>query len=80
MIEQYIKYLNSIPKKQKLKIKQIIEKISSNDLSNLDCKKLKWKDLYFRVRYKDIRIVFKKEPTWNKIVKILSRWDIYKNI
>jgi mRNA-degrading endonuclease RelE of RelBE toxin-antitoxin system len=36
MSEQYEKYLKSLPKKEREKIKSIIDKILQGDLSNID--------------------------------------------
>ena len=80
MSEQYEKYLKSLPKKEREKIKFIINQILSWNLDNIKYKELEGKKWFYRTKYKDLRIIFSIQ-NWNyKIVKILPRWDIYKHI
>jgi len=80
MSEQYEKYLKSLPKKEREKIKFIIKQILNWDLSNIKYKELEGKKWFYRTKYKDLRIIF--SMNWNKyrIIKVLPRWDIYKKI
>jgi len=80
MSEQYEKYLKSLPKKEREKIKSIIDKILQGDLSNIDYIELAGKKWFFRTKYKDLRIIFTKTDKWYKIFKVLPRGDIYKHI
>ena len=80
MSEQFEKYLKSLPKKEREKIKAIINKILQGNLSNIDYIELEGKKWFFRTRYKNIRITFIKTNKGYKIWKIWPRGDIYKHI
>ena len=80
MSEQYEKYLKSLPKKEREKIKSIIHQILSWNLSNIKYKELEGKKWFYRTRYQNIRITFIKTSNGYKIWKIWPRWDIYKHL
>ena len=61
-------------------IKNIIKDIINNDLDNYDIKKLSWYKNVFRIRKGKIRIVFKKENKKNILLRIETRWDVYKGL
>lgn len=52
------KLLNSLSKKEKSKIKEILLKIKSKNLNCLDIKKLKGREDIFRIRKGKLRIIF----------------------
>lgn len=52
----------------------------SQNLSNLDVKKLKGYDNIFRVRVRSFRIIFRKDKNTNFIIKINERGDQTYNI
>ncbi|HHD92410.1 MAG TPA: hypothetical protein ENL06_02170 [Candidatus Portnoybacteria bacterium] len=66
-IEKALKKLN---KKEKQKIKGILNQISDSNFRNLDFKKLKGRNDIYRVRKGDIRIIFRKAK--NNSIKILA--------
>jgi hypothetical protein len=39
---------------------------------------LKWTKTLYKIRKWKIRIIFMKSEQWNEVVKINSRWDVYK--
>ncbi len=78
MTKNWEKYIKKNPYKNE--IKSIIENIVDNNFSWYDFSKLKWYKNYYRIRKWKIRIVFIINSSWNKIVAIDTRWDIYKKI
>ncbi len=80
MSEQYEKYLKSLPKKKREKIKAIINQILNWNLSNIKYKELEGKTWFYRTKYKQFRITFYKKDWYYKIWRIWPRWDIYKHI
>lgn len=52
------KLLNSLSKKEKSKMKEILLKIKSKNLEDLDIKKLKGREDVFRIRKGKLRIIF----------------------
>jgi len=76
MVEKWKKQLLKFDKKWE--IKQIVKDILTGNLTDYKIKKLDWKENLFRIRKGKIRIIFKK--VWNDyfIVKIQTRWDVYK--
>ena len=76
MVEKWKKQLLKFDKKWE--IKQIVKDILTGNLTDYKIKKLDWKENLFRIRKWKIRIIFKK--VWNDyfIVKIQTRWDVYK--
>jgi len=51
--------------------------ILGKNLEKFDIIPYEWFDNQFRVRIWDYRIIFEKSNSWNKIIKINKRWDIY---
>lgn len=80
MSDQYEKYLKSLPKKEREKIKEIIKHILKWDLNNIKYKELEGKKWFYRTKYKQFRITFYKQNWIYKIWRIWPRWDIYKHI
>ena len=76
MTKPYLKYIGRLSPKEQIKFGAILEKISSNDFSELDIKKLKNRDNLYRVRVGKLRIIFMKGER-NKILEILPRGDAY---
>lgn len=76
MTKDWEKYINKNLFKEE--IKTIIKSIEKNELQNYEVIKLNWYKNYFRIRKWKIRIVFIKKDTWNEIVAVDTRWNIYK--
>ncbi len=74
------KFLRSKSKKERQYLKNVIfPKILNLDLKELKVKKINVYPLW-RVRYKDIRILFSKINKKGIIFKLALRKDIYKNL
>lgn len=74
-MEKWIKILNKRVRKDQIALTRVIKLIISQELSNLDVKKLKGHDNIFRVRVRNFRIIFKKDKNTNFIIKINERGD-----
>lgn len=74
------KALDKLTKKKRAVIFEILQKITSNDLSDLKPKKLRGFSNYYRIRSGDLRLVYKTEDNKNILVNIDNRKDIYKNL
>lgn len=59
-------------------LNQIISDILLNNISNYDVKKLSWYIDLYRLRKWKIRIIFRKKLSEIDIIKIDTRWYIYK--
>lgn len=67
------KLLKKFSAKEKLQIKQILQKIYSGNLKSVDLKKLKgYKDI-FRVRKGDIRIIYRLDSNDNIFILAIER-------
>lgn len=74
------KFLSRLTKAEAEKLAFLINKILANDITELKVKKLKgFPDLY-KVRYRKIRIVFRREENKNVLVNIDYRNKVYKNL
>ena len=71
-IERELKKLNP---KEKLLVKDILEKIKITDIYNLDVKKLKGRDDIFRVRKGKLRIIYRKIENNILVLAIEKRND-----
>ena len=76
MVEKWQKQLLKLDKDWKIKL--IIKDIVNDNLKKYEVKKLSWYKNTFRVRKWKFRIIFKKESWKNILLKIESRWDVYK--
>ena len=74
-MERLEKNLNSLSENQKIKIKEILLKIKSGNLNNLDLKKLKEREDVFRVRKGKIRVIFYYKKDEIYILSIEKRND-----
>lgn len=74
-MERLEKNLNSLSENQKIKIKEILLKIKSGNLNNLDVKKLKGREDVFRVRKGKIRVIFYYKKDKIYILSIEKRND-----
>lgn len=74
-MERLEKNLNSLSENQKIKIKEILLKIKSGNLNNLDLKKLKGREDVFRVRKGKIRVIFYYKKDKIYILSIEKRND-----
>jgi len=76
------KFLKSLSPGREKKINKLINNITKDNLTKLDCKKLHGVLNIYRVRSGDIRILFQKSKTnGNVIISIESRREnTYKNL
>jgi mRNA-degrading endonuclease RelE of RelBE toxin-antitoxin system len=74
-MDKISKALKKLTDKERSIIKKILQKIQTNDFSNLDIKKLKAKSTIFRVRSGKIRIIFENSKNSIKILTIERRSD-----
>jgi len=80
-MDKLIKFLHKLSEKDKLHLmKEIFPKIQILDLEGLQVKQLETKVPQFTIKYKKIRIIFKKEDNKGKIVLIGLRKDVYKKL
>lgn len=75
MVDKETKFLRRLQKKERAAVRQVVEAISTGDLSHLDVKKLLGKKHFFRVRVGSIRIIFHKEKDQIYIVSVERRGD-----
>jgi len=69
------KFIKKCDPKDRNILIDIFEKISKNDLANLDLKKLKGYDNYFRIRKGDLRIIFHLDKSGSPIIQYISKRD-----
>ena len=58
-MDKISKFLNKLSQKELTVVKDVLEKIKKGEMANLDMKKLKGADNFFRVRKGDIRIIYR---------------------
>ena len=58
-MDRISKFLNKLSQKELTVVKDVLEKIKKGETANLDMKKLKGADNFFRVRKGDIRIIYR---------------------
>lgn len=58
-MDRVAKFLNKLSQKERGTVKDALEKIKKGDIANLDIKKLKGADNFFRARKGEIRIIYK---------------------
>ena len=58
-MDKISKFLNKLSQKELTDVKDVLEKIKKGETANLDIKKLKGADNFFRVRKGDIRIIYR---------------------
>jgi len=73
-----MKFILKLSLKQQIILKNIIDKILSWDLDNLDINKISWKNNFYRCRNWKIRIIFYEENNQYFIYDIDFRWRVYK--
>lgn len=78
-MEKYKKFLAKLPADLRIKLINAVEKISNNNLKNLDVKTLHSKYKVHRCRVGKLRILFQKTEASNRIMDIGFKGDIYKN-
>ena len=76
MVEKFIKFIEKSPFKSVFL--KILKDILDNNLWDYDIKPIEWSKDMFRLRKWSVRFIFKRTPSWNKIVNINNRWDVYK--
>jgi mRNA-degrading endonuclease RelE of RelBE toxin-antitoxin system len=67
------KALDKLTKKEREKVKAMLEQVKQGNFRLLDVKKLKGRDDVFRVRKGDIRIIFRKDKKGNFFVLAIER-------
>lgn len=78
MTKQYEKFLATQDKKLRVQFLNALKAIETNNYLDLDLEKLSGhKDIY-RIRIWKWRILFRRALTGNMIIKIESRWGVYK--
>lgn len=79
MVEKWKKQLINLQKSSKIDFHEIISDIKKRNFKDYDFKKLKWFSELYRIRIWKYRVIFKDIP-WKEIelLKIDSRWDVYK--
>ena len=75
---KWMKFILKLELNKQILLKEIIDKILTWDLSDLDIKKLTWKNNYYRCRKWKIRIIFYEENKNYYIHDIDFRWWVYK--
>ena len=58
-MDKISKFLNKLSQKELTVVKDVLEKIKKGEMANLDMKKMKGADNFFRVRKGDIRIIYR---------------------
>lgn len=58
-MDRVAKFLNKLSQKERSVVKDVLEKIKRGDIANLDVKKLKGADNFFRARKGGIRIIYR---------------------
>ena len=58
-MDRISKFLNKLSQKEMTIVKDVLEKIKKAETANLDMKKLKGADNFFRIRKGDIRIIYR---------------------
>lgn len=75
MVQKFLKFIAKSPHKD-LFLK-VISDIYENNLWKYDIKPLIWQKWYYRIRIWTVRFVYKTSPTWNKIIDVNNRGDLY---
>lgn len=78
MTKQYEKFLATLEGGIKLHFFKALQAIDQDRFEGFDVKKLVWFEDLYRIRIGKWRIIFRKESSGNKVLKIESRWDVYK--
>ena len=58
-MDKISKFLNKLSQKELTAVKDVLVKIKKGETANLDMKKLKGADNFFRIRKGDIRIIYR---------------------
>jgi len=75
------KALKKLSEKERKMVKNILAKLQKEDVRDLDVKKLKGRDDIFRIRKRNIRIIFQKTGKGIFILSIERRREkTYKNL
>ncbi len=77
-MDKIFKFLKQINKKDQQKIDKIFDDIVDNNLKNYNIVKLKGFKDYYRIRYKNYRIIYQKLESENIIINVNHRKNIYK--
>lgn len=79
-MQDYLKFLNRLPKNLRLKVIQVVELIAQNKLDNLDIRSLSGYHHLYRCRIGKIRILFQQREWENYILDMGFRGDVYKGL
>lgn len=75
------KFLRKIDEKRRQQISEVIEKVLSREWKHLDIKKLKGHDDVYRVRKRDMRVIFIDKGDDIRVLSVGYRdEDTYKNL
>lgn len=77
MPKKYLKFLNRLPKDFRIKLAEVLLRIETLDLEDLDIKKMKGNENKFRCRVGKFRIIFLKTQKRGNIIEINTRGNIY---
>jgi len=77
-MKDFEKLLKKLPKNLRLKLIDVIDKLASNELENLDINPLSDHYQVYRCRVGKIRVIFRKMGDRNFIMDMGFRGDIYK--
>lgn len=78
MTKQYEKFLETLEGNTKQHFLNALQAISQNKFESFDMKKLVGSRDLYRIRIGKRRIIFRRDSDGNKVLKIESRWDVYK--
>ncbi len=79
-MENYLKFLNKLPKKLRQQLIKTIEKIALNQIQNLDVKCLSKEHQVYRCRVGKLRVLYQGRPDGNYILDIGFRGGIYQKL
>jgi len=67
------KALEKLTAKERSKIKKVLNQLLSGDFIGLNVKKLKGRDDIFRIRFADLRLIFRRKKNGKIIILHLAR-------
>jgi mRNA-degrading endonuclease RelE of RelBE toxin-antitoxin system len=77
-MDRLLKFIKKLNKTDAYNILERVELILANETKKLNPKKLKGFRDYYRIRYKNYRIVYQKLKSENLIISVGHRKNIYK--
>ena len=67
------KALQKLSEKERVWVKEILERLQKGNLAGLDIKKLKGRDDIFRIRKGDIRIIYRSDSKGSAFILAIER-------